>query len=519
MIRKILPLLVLILPTGAQAEWQEASSRHFVVYSDDRPENVRAFTERLEKFDKAIRVFRMAPDDKRGPASRVTVFVVNDVDEIQRIAGRKSIAGFYDPRASGSIAFTPRKSDSDAAAAGMTPQAILFHEYAHHWMLTNWADAALPPWFVEGFAEFHATALFRGDGSVTFGAAPMYRQYTGMRMNLLPARQLLLPDPGKLEGASSDALYSRGWLLTHYLTFDPTRRGQLAKYIIAMNSGKAAEAASILGDPNTLDFKLNAYAKSRSLASVTMKASELPIGPITVRPLGAGESAVMMARLASTSGVTKKTAPKVAELARQLAAPYPNDAAAQNVLAEAEFDAENYTAAEAAADRAIAADPKSIHALVYKSTAQLAAAKKAKVTDPAVWQGARRWLLQANKIDPEDPYPLAEYYYSFGIADETPSKGAEAGMLYAYALAPYDPLVRLSAARILLQQNKPGEARAALAPVAYSRESGQSKYALKILAALDQGGVAAALTGLKEKPDDENEDSDKGKGKDGDKGK
>src|SRR5690606_8009466 len=149
-------------------------------------------------------------------------------------------------------------------------------------------------------------------------------------MNLLPAKQLLRPDPGKLQGPEADALYSRGWLLTHYLTFDEGRRKQLADYIVAVNSGKKIEdAMGILGDVGTLDMKLNGYAKRAALPSATIGKDELQIGEIKVRPLTAGEAATMPVRMASTRGVGDKLAPRVADLARRLAAPYPNDSGAQ----------------------------------------------------------------------------------------------------------------------------------------------------------------------------------------------
>ncbi|HWK36137.1 hypothetical protein [Sphingomonas sp.] len=504
---------IALLPAAAHAEWQEASSRHFVVYSDDKPENVRAFTERLEKFDSAIRQLRMAPEDRRGKSARVTVFVLNNIPEIEKLSGQSNVAGFYIPRASGSVAFTPR-SGGAGTDYGMTPQVVLFHEYAHHWMLSNWTDAAFPPWFVEGFAEFHATARFTSDGGVMFGAPPTYRGYTVSRLNLLPMSRLLRFDPGKLDPEARDALYSRGWALTHYLTFDPERRKRLADYIVAINSHKSAEeAATALGNVSGLDLTLSNYVK-RSLPAITIPASQLTVGEIKLRQLTPGEAAVMPARIVSTRAVTDKTAPGVAELARRLAAPFPSDPGAQNELAEAEFDAKNYAASEAAADRVIAADPSSVHGLIYKGKAQIEQLLAAKVTDAAKWQEARGWLIKANKADTEDPYPLVEYYLSFLAAKETPPKSADGALLYAYALAPYDTDLRLLAANVYLQQGKAADARVALGPPAYSIEDGRSEFAGKVLDALDQGGTEAALAILK-KDRDEAKDKKSDDGKDG----
>ena len=119
MIRKLLlsAAALAIVPGAADAAWYQASSKHFVVYDDDSPGRVKAYTERLERFDQAIRYWHHTPEDTRGPSARVTIYVVSDIDAIQKIYGKggENVAGFYDPRASGSVAFTPRNTGEGAA--------------------------------------------------------------------------------------------------------------------------------------------------------------------------------------------------------------------------------------------------------------------------------------------------------------------------------------------------------------------------------------------------------------------
>jgi len=505
--------LVAMLPGAASAAWYKASSEHFVVYDNDNPEKVKAFTERLERFEKAMSVWHVAPQLKRGPASRVTIFVVDSVGEIQKLSG-PGVAGFYNPQASGSVAFTPRADNG----GDLSPQAILFHEYAHHWMFLHWADAGFPYWFVEGFAELHATAIVGADQSVTFGANPIYRRWTVGNSGLMPAPDLLKALPSdRMSYGSRDAVYSRGWLLVHYLTFDPDRRKDLANYIGAINEGKpASEAARFIGNPNTLDAKMDVWAKQSKYPSARFTKDELPIGDITVTPLSAGQAAIMPALIESKAGVSEKDAANVAAMARRLAAAYPNDAAAQNELAEAEFDLasvgfkkddpkalEGFALAEAAADRALAADPKSIHALIYKGLAQAEIASRDKVTDATKWQGIRRWFLMANKVDTEDPAPLYEYYKSFAKAGQKPTENADKALIYAYALAPYDSELRLVAGRVFLQQGNVKYAKVALAPVAYAAEEKKvAAKAQKALAAMEANDLPGAIKALEVKDDD-----------------
>jgi tetratricopeptide (TPR) repeat protein len=513
MFRKMLMLAALALPGVAHANWQEASSTHFVVYANDTPDNLRRFTERLERFDAAMRVFRQLKSRPMVKANRVTVYVLDDLDDLQRLYGKggSSIAGFYNGRAWGSVAFSPRKT-SDA----LSSRAILLHEYSHHFMLANWTDTAFPMWYVEGFAELHATAQFRDDGSVLFGGIPEYRRYGVGFANQLPLDRLLRPIQKDLNDEQRAALYGRGWLLSHYLTFtnDSNRKQQFAAYLSDINGGKPVETA-LAEFKGLTDITLDAYGQRPRLASALIKADQYKVDPVTVRELTAGEAAVMPARMASERGVDKDLAPKIATLARKLAVDYPNDPGAQVELAEAEFDAENYSAAEAAADRALAIDPKFVRAILYKGMAQGAAAKKAKENDPAKWQAIRRNFLAANKLDNENPVPLMLYYDSFGDAGQAATANAQEGLLYAYALAPYDLGLRVKAGHVFLQRGNAAQARVALAAVAFNPHVGSDNPIAKAIEALDSGGTEAALKVLKDAEEKEKKKKEADGGKAG----
>lgn len=134
--RFLLAATILFLPGAAMAKWHEASSPHFVVYANESPERLKAFATKLERFDKAMRFVGNIPDVDVGAANRLNVYVVSNVDAVQRLAGRGSgnVAGFYIGRASGSVAFVPRKVGSNGAS-DLDADTIFFHEYAHHFTL------------------------------------------------------------------------------------------------------------------------------------------------------------------------------------------------------------------------------------------------------------------------------------------------------------------------------------------------------------------------------------------------
>lgn len=478
--------------SGATAAWQQASSRHFIVYSEDKPDVVADFATRLERFDKAMRVLRGMDDPPFSPSQRVVVFVVRDIGALQKLAKEDNVAGFYLPRVSGPVAFVPRDTNDDGRFA-LTPQAVLLHEYAHHFMFSAWGSQPFPAWFVEGFAEFNATTVFQPDRLI-IGPPPLYRAEGMINDDIVPARDLLTqsPNSGKMFGVRVQVFYGRSWLLTHYLLLDKERRKLMSAYLTALEKGTPLkDAAALLGDPRKLDLALTAYSRTR-LPLLGLKISDLPIGPVTVRPLTPGEEAVMPVVLRSTRGVDRKSAQGVATAARKIAVAWPNDPAVQVALAEAEYDAGQYAAADAAAVRALAADPALRKGLMYRGLAQVGLLREGKVTDPKRWEEARGWFVKANRRDPEDPWPLVSFYHAARASGAPMPPNAEKGLSYAYTLAPFDASLAMEVAIMHLRAKRLTEAEPALRRVAFDPHGGGVAAAAgTLLAAIEAGNTAA----------------------------
>ena len=489
----------------ARAAWLQARSEHFIIYSKyDSDASLREFATRLERFDKGMRILRKlsaSPSDRANP---LTIFVLPDADAVERLcksgartAACSNVAGFYNGRAEGSVAFTPHRS-GNGDPLELNAQTVLFHEYTHHFMLQNFS-AAYPAWFVEGFAEFNGTASFEKDGSIGFGKPALHRYYGLLTGKPLPLTRMLAPDSRDLSEGQREAIYGRGWLLTHYLTFSKERQGQLSTYLNAINEGKPGDqaATAAFGDISKLDRELDKYLNRRALSYLRLTADTAPTGPITIRQLTPGEAAMMPVRLISKRGVDAATAARVVVDARKLSAPFPNDPGAQVALAEAEFDNGNDDLAEAAADRALAANPKDRVAMMYKGRSRMRRAGKAKVADPAVWKEARSWFIKANHAENEDAAPLMFFYMSFEAEGQKPTASAIKGLEYAFLLAPQDPALRWLLARQYLVDGRMKEARATLAPLAFDPHAPADNQAAAIIALIDKGDTDAIATKLK----------------------
>lgn len=481
----------------ANAAWHVAKSKHFVIYADDKPNRLTEFATRLEQFDRAARALLQMDDPQVGDGNRVTVFVLPTAKDVQRLAGDSFLSGFYTGRVSGPLAYVAKRDDDSDLAA----ETILYHEYAHHLMMQQ-LDQPYPEWYVEGFAEFLSTPRFGKDGSVGLGVPPQHRAW-----GLFYGKQLALDsllggtygDINKLPRELRESIYGRGWLLTHYLTMEPRRSGQLTGYVLGISKGLTPlqSAQQAFGDLKQLEKNLDTYLHRSTVRSFTVASREAP-PTVEVQPLSPGGAAIVLLRAKIKNEVKREEAEPTATQVRAIEARFLGDELVEATLAEIELEAGHAAAAEAAADRALRANPKNTEALVLKGRAMVARAEP--LEDPArrqLFDQARGTFIAANKLDSEDPEPLMEFYKAYLSEGVRPNANAIAALHYASDLAPQDFGVRLNSAIAYLMEGKLKEARRALVPVAYSPHAqGAAAAARRMIAKIDasdaKGAVAAA---------------------------
>jgi len=485
----------------ADAAWYEAQSKHFIIYADQNPRQLQAFGTSLEQFDQAVRWVMHYSDPPPGDGNRLTVFVLPNVDAVQKMAGKQGgyIAGFYQPRAEGCLAFVPGFLNADRTG-GLDAMAVFFHEYTHHLQLQN-LDRPYPAWLIEGFATFMQTAQIQKDGSILLGAPPEERSWGLLSADSIPLPSLLTEGVGKLDDTRRDLFYGQGWLLTHYLYTAQSRSGQLTRYLDLLNSGSTQldAAQQAFGDLKQLQHELTVYKHQSSLMGMRVGADHAQPGTVAIRPMSPGGAAVILLRAdLKLHGAKKDAAAILAQQIRAVEAQYPGDELVEATLAEAQLDNANAAAAEVAADLALKSNPRNVEALIFKGRAVEDRVRETQSADKhQSFENARSLLIAANKLDTEDPEPLYEYYRSYLLEGLRPTDNAIAAMHYASDLVPQDMGLRMSSAVAYLNENKLTEARATLAPVAYSPHSeGAGEVARRLIAAIDAGKVHEALLEL-----------------------
>ena len=488
-----------LAPVQAMAAWYEAKTNHFIIYSQQKPGELRNYAAQLERFDSGVRAVRQMKDPPPTSTSRLTLYVVRDGRAVEDALGApgSGVAGVYFGRASGPVSIAnsqPKRNRWD-----LDGRTVFFHEYLHHLMLQD-ASVAYPTWMTEGYAEFFAPAEFHPDGSVEFGEPPHYRGAELRLLRGMPLPEMLGGIYHQTTGHEWQSQYSRGWLLAHYLAFEPSRRGQASRYLDLIQKGVPAldAAKQAFGDLTKLEKDLDRYRGQDTLPTRIIPASMIKVGSVEVRPLGEDEEAVLPLLIKLEGRIRDEaTGRSAAGAARSAAERFPRSAAVMEVLARAELQSKRYEEASAAADKALALNPNSFKALIYKGRAQLELAKKN--PQSANWAAVRSWFSMANRLDTQAPEPLMYYYQTFVEQGTNPPAQAVDGLLFAVDLVPQDDDQRLMAVRQLLKEGSAAEAKAYFAPIAYSPHFPKAKRRnLEIMEKITTGDAKGALEMLEE---------------------
>lgn len=469
----IAALAGLSAPAAAQ-NWHVAETNNFIVKSEDDEEGTRQFAAELERFDMALRSLQNLPigEEQPTPATKLTVYRFGDTGDIGRMAGSRGVAGFYIPRAGDSVAFTPAREQRRRSMSVTDPDrrrreiqrldavSVLQHEYVHYFMMQHF-PAAYPSWYVEGFAELMATVRFNEDGSFHVGDPPQYRAYQIFQMRQFPLEDML-DAKHDLSGREQYQFYGTGWLLTHYLNFN--KYEQLNEYLVAIGQGEDSLTAArrIFGDLDEIDRELRDYRDGQFPGLDVLPAGYVEPA-VTVRAMSEVEEDLIMDEMRLRRGVDKDEAASIASDIRSAIGTSSNDLYGLSLLARAENAAENYDAAEQAAQRMIAIDPESVYGNLMMSYVALERIED----DPAWADTAREAAITAASLDLDDPRARIAYYYSYLEAHEEPPENAVIALEGAYNVAGSDPTYRVFLARQLVAEDALGTAEMVLLPIAF----------------------------------------------------
>lgn len=458
-----LAAIALLAAAPAHAVWRKATSEHFVIYGEGDARELTALAEKLEKLDYLLRFISQTAQTDQAP--RLRIYLLKSDKAVQDLLGNPLAGGFYTTTAS--HAFAVVSGDSKSSDYDLGPEEILFHEYAHHFML-RYFPSAYPAWYVEGFAEFFSSVRFPRNGNIEFGHAPMSRLPDLQLRQTFPIRQLVSATTDGLGRRNGSSYYATAWLLTHYLLYNPERSKEFAAYRADLFSGKRDLdfGSYFKGGTDALDKEVRVYISRSTIPATALTPSQMPQPSITVEGLEKAAGDLIGLELQAMTGIPDSRLAAFTAQLRAFVAKHPTLGPAHALLAETDRLAERPAEALAAADRAIALSPGLAQA--HSTRAQILLEQAKDSNADADWNAALSAIVAANKADTDDPQPLALYYRYYSRRGEQMPDLAHEGLAAAFERLPQRPDYRLMYANDLAFRGQLRRAADLLEPLAFS---------------------------------------------------
>jgi hypothetical protein len=169
-----------------------------------------------------------------------------------------------------------------------------------------------------------------------------------------------------------------------------------------------------------------------------------------------------------SQGYPQREAADFANEVRGIAARFPQDPFALQLVMESAWLANDTAGALEAANRLLAVQPNNARALMTKGLIQVAGLAAAQNRDAAAWNAAREPLARAKRAAPRDPLVLRAFYRGYALQGTLPPEEAQNALYDAMELAPSDGEIRYELARDFEQRHMIPEAIAIIRPEANS---------------------------------------------------
>ncbi len=204
---------------SAQREWTEVRSKNFYLIGDASEKEIRKVATKLEQFRESFRIIFTKTNLNSSVPTNVVVFRNDSAYrpyKPKRGDGKidNFVAGYFQPGEDVNyITLAVGGSDDDA-------YGIIFHEYVHFIMNTNFGKSNVPAWFNEGLAEYYQTFEIEKDQIVKLGRLQNGHLQLLNTTKMMPLETLFSMSNQSLAqngNHSRSIFYAQSWALVHFL--------------------------------------------------------------------------------------------------------------------------------------------------------------------------------------------------------------------------------------------------------------------------------------------------------------
>lgn len=283
--------------------WIKVETAHFTLYSDSSASRTREIALDLERFRDVL--LRLKPSQAENAPVPTTLFVFKSdaaMDPYKpRYQGKpRSGSGFFQPGTDGNyIALT--------AAWNSDPRPIIYHEYFHYFMRSNFPPQ--PLWYEEGAAEFYST--FHSSGREAEIGLLIERHIRTLReVPLLPLPALFAVthgSPDYNEAQRQSVFYAESWALVHYLLRgEPSHAAEFGRFLVMVQQGRSTDEAfreAFHTDPDVLFQELRRYVRGNRYNYTRLVFDDLKVSTdVRVTPIPPVEALAQLGDLLAHEG-------------------------------------------------------------------------------------------------------------------------------------------------------------------------------------------------------------------------
>jgi len=483
MIRLIASLVVALLclvsaPSHAR-EWVRTELPGVIIYSDGYPHELQRWALKLRLFDALLRAQTGRPPQDRNSGSPLTIYLLDEGKDVERLTGRENLQGLYSPSIEGSFLIANRAPAYDKTR--LSGQMSLFHEYTHHFMYHHFTTA-WPVWYREGFAEYASAITFDADHKATIGL-PNWPRLKHLDGKPMAVEKVLNASVEDFKPDDRARFYAWSWKLVHVLMASPEDRRNLARYLRLFASGTDSWAAAqaAFGDLELLETRLHAHVpdpRGGKIVEVFLPEEEAT----AVSAFDPMSSRLIDLRLERRAGRNRKA---TAAGLRALVSANPGNGEARQELALA-LSGIDLSEARMQALQAISLSPDDPRARAIWAGVAFRQVKTNPASMPSDWVKVRSTLASNIGHDTRDPMALATLFRSYLLEPRRPNSAAHIAMARAFSLQPESYELRSLVIYSLALQGRMAAARRTARVLASDPHSGD--LGQRTLEALDNFG-------------------------------
>lgn len=252
-------------------EWINVRSKNFNLIGNAGEKDIRGVGQRLEQFRETFR--QMFPQIRLNTPIQTNVVVFKNDAAYNPYKPKKTdgkadkwVGGYFQSGEDVNyITITASRNRDDA-------YGIIFHEYVHYVIDTNFGHATVPPWFNEGLAEFYQTFKIEDDQKVHLGLLQDSHLNLLQQSKLMPLKDFFSVSNTSLRqnaNHSRSIFYAQSWALIHYLTLGnkdikPNALSEFLSLVMKNVEPEKAFKQAVGMDYPTMEKALKRYVEQRS---------------------------------------------------------------------------------------------------------------------------------------------------------------------------------------------------------------------------------------------------------------